>query len=197
MDAQLSAPATPVILVAGYESNEETTFWVRCHDRHLQHSTMIGDDGEKKFYVDGPGAYKSWTFRRPVKDHSGQRLFDLRRYGADVKLRWLVEDPSGNKIAELSHKKFFTRAHTAIDACIFREGSADVRVEMRPRDYAATTTYVNVNGAIIAEITLHVNNTSTYFVGDQDVSCFEVRAVKGVDLPLVRPLQLRYVLSRI
>lgn len=193
MDTQLSAPGTSVTLVAGYETKEETTLWVRCHDRHLQYSTIVGDDGEKLFYVDGPGAYKSWTFRRPVKDSSGQRIFDLRRYGADVKMRWFVEDSKGNKIAELSHKNFFTRAHTAIDAHLCKE---DVRVEMRPRDFSAATTYVNVDGAIIAEITLHMNNTPTYFVGNQDVSVFKVRTAKGVDLSLVCIFRSRYVLLK-
>lgn len=175
MDAQLSAPATSTTLVPGYITDQETTFWVRCHDRHLQHTTIVGDDGDKLFYVDGPGAYKSWTFRRPLKNSTGQPVFDLRRYGADIKMRWFVDDVNGNKIAELSHKNFFTRAHTAIDANIFKD---DVRVEMRPRDFVATTTYVNVNGAIIAEITLHMNNTPTYFVGNQDVSVLKSELLK-------------------
>jgi uncharacterized protein YxjI len=153
MDAHLSAPATSTTLIDGYQTTQETTFWVRCHDRHLQNITLVDQDGEKLFYVEGRGAYKSWTFRRPVKDPSGRPVFDLRRYGVDIKMRWFVDDADGKKIAELSHKNFFTRAHTAIDAQIFKE---DVRVEMRPRDFSAATTYVNIQGAIIAEISLHM-----------------------------------------
>ena len=153
MDAELIAPNTLTALVDGYTTNQEITFWVRCHDRHLQNITIVDNDGEKLFYVEGRGAYKSWTFRRPVKDPSGNPVFDLRRYGMDIKMRWFVDDASGIKIAELSHKSFFTRAHTAIDAQLFKE---DVRVEMRPRDFSAATTYVNVHGSIIAEISLHM-----------------------------------------
>ena len=153
MDAHLSAPPTPTTLNSGHLTTEETTLWVRCHDRHLQNITIISNSGEKLFSVSGRGAYKSWTFRRPVKDPSGNPVFDLRRYGMDIKMRWFVDDADGNKIAELSHKNFFTRAHTAIDAQIFK---GDVRVEMRPRDFSAATTYVNVDGAIIAEIGLHM-----------------------------------------
>jgi uncharacterized protein YxjI len=153
MYAHLTAPPTPTTLIDGYQTTEETIFWVRCHDRHLQNITIADNSGEKLFYVEGRGAYKSCTFRRPVKDPSGNPVFDLRRYGMDIKMRWFVDNADGNKIAELSHKNFFTRAHTAIDAHVFKD---NVRVEMRPRDFSAATTYVNVQGAIIAEISLHV-----------------------------------------
>jgi hypothetical protein len=182
MDAQLTAPTTPITLIDGYTTDQEIIFWVRCHDRHLQNITIVDNDGENLFYVEGRGAYKSWTSRRPVKDPSGNPVFDLRRYATDVKIRWFVDDADGTKIAELSHKNFFTRAHTAIDAHVFKE---DVRVEMRPRDFSAATTYVNVNGSTIAEINLHMNNTPKRFIGDQDASVFRVRAAEGVDLSLV------------
>jgi hypothetical protein len=182
MDAHLTAPTTPTTLIDGYTTDEEVIFWVRCHDRHLQNITIADNSGEKLFYVEGRGAYKSWTFRRPLKDPSSAPVFDLRRYGTDIKFRWFVDDANGNKIAELSHKNFFTRAHTAIDAHVFKD---DVRAEMRPRDFSAATTYVNVNGAIIAEINLHMNNTPKRFIGDQDASVFRVRVAKGVDLSLV------------
>ena len=182
MDAHLSAPTTPTTLIEGHQTTEETTFWVRCHDRHLQNITIVSNAGDKLFYVEGRGAYKSWTFRRPVKDALGNPVFDLRRYGTDIKFRWFVDDAHGTKIAELSHKNFFTRAHTAIDAHVFKD---NVRVEMRPRDFSAATTYVNVEGSIIAEINLHMNNTPKRFIGDQDASVFKVRAAEGVDLSLV------------
>ena len=163
-------------------TKQETVFWVRCHDRHLQHTTIATNDGEKLFYVDGKGAYRSWSIRRPLKDALGHPVFELRRYGADPKMRWCVEDSNGNKIAELGHKKFFTSSHTAIDAKIFSSGAL---VEMRPRDVMAATTYINIGSATIAEISVHMNNTPKYFVQAKDMSVFLVRVAKAVDLSLV------------
>ena len=182
MDAELSAPSSPVCLIEGHMTEQEMVFWVRCHDRHLQHSTIATNDGEKLFYVEGRGAYHSLSLRRPLKDALGRPVFDLRRYPADPKMRWCVEDPDGNKIAELDHKKFFTSAHTAIDAKIFSSGAL---VEMRPRDVMAATTYINIGSATIAEISVHMNNTPKYFVRAKDMSVFRVRVAKAVDLSLV------------
>lgn len=71
-----------------------------------------------------------------------------------------------------------------INAHVFKD---DVRVEVRPRDFpATTTTYVNVDGSIIAEINLQMNHTPKRSIGDWDASVFKVRAAKGVDLSLVR-----------
>lgn len=182
MDAELRAPTSPVCLTEGNMTEQESVFWVRCHDRHLQHTTIAANDGEKLFYVEGKGGYRSWTFRRPLKDALGRPVFDLRRYATDPKMRWFVDDPNGNKIAELSHKKFFTSAHTAIDANIFSSGAL---VEMRPRDAMAATTYINIGGVTIAEISLHMNNTTKRFGRVQDVSVFRVRVAEAVDLSLV------------
>ncbi|KAJ5435069.1 hypothetical protein N7491_005664 [Penicillium cf. griseofulvum] len=117
------------------------------------------------------------TLRRPLKDASGQPVFDLRR-----KIGWLVEDASGSKIAELCHNKFFTSQHTAIDGKILSSG---VRVEMRPRDAMGITNYVNIGNATIAEISVHSNNIKKRFVRDRDISVFRVRVAQGVDLSLV------------
>lgn len=183
MDAELRAPTSPVCLKKGNMTEREMVIWVRCHDRHLQHTTIAANDGEKLFYVDGKGAYRSLTFRRPLKDASGQPVFDLGRYATDLKMRWFVDDPHGHQIAELGHKKFFTSKHTAIDARIFGSGTL---VEMRPRDAMASTVYVHIHDATIAEITLHTNNTPQRFgLGRvQDVSVFRVRVAGGVDLTL-------------
>lgn len=182
MDAELRAPTSPVCLTKGKMTEQEMVFWVRCYDRHLQHTTIAADDGEKLFYVDGKGAYRSWTFRRPLKDATGHPVFDLRRYGTDPKMRWFVDDPNGNKIAELAHKKFFTSNHTAIDAKIF---SSEALVEMRPRDAMGTTTYINIGDSTIAEIALYMNNVPKRFGRVQDVSVFRVRVAQAVDLSLV------------
>lgn len=191
MDAELRAPTPPVCLTEGHMTEQEDVLWVRCHDRHLQKTTIAGNDGEKLFYVEGPGGYRSMTLRRPLKDGLGRPVFDLRRYAADPKMRWFVEDPSGQKIAELSHKKFFTSEHTAIDATILSSG---VVVEMRPRDAMGSTNYVSIGNVTIAEISLHTNNVPKRFVRDRDLSVFRVRVAKGVDLSLVcithsRPLR--------
>lgn len=182
MDAELSAPSSPVCLTKGHRTEQEMVLWVRCHDRHLQHTTIATNDGEKLFYVEGRGAYHSLSLRRPLKDALGRPVFDLRRYPADPKMRWCVEDPNGNKIAELGHKKFFTSAHTAINAKISSSGAL---VEMRPRDVMAATTYINIGSATIAEISVHMNNTPKYFVRAKDMSVFRVRVAKAVDLSLV------------
>lgn len=182
MDAELRAPSPPVCLTEGHTTEQECVLWVRCHDRHLQHTTIADNDGEKLFYVEGPGGYKSMTLRRPLKDSEGRPVLDLRRYWNDPMMRWFVQDSSGQKIAELSHEKFFTSKHTAINANIFSSGA---QVEMRPRDAMATTNYVNIGSVTIAEISMHTNNAPKRFVRDRDMSVFRVRVAKGVDLTLV------------
>lgn len=177
MDAELQAPPSPVCLIEGHTTEQESVVWVRVHDRHLQDITIAGDNGEKLFSVEGPGGYSSMTLRRPLKDASGRPVFDLRR-----KIGWLVEDASGNKIAELCHNKFFTSQHTAINAKILSSGAV---FEMRPRDAMGLTNYVNVGNATIAEISVHSNNIKKRFVRDRDVSVLRVRVAKGVDLSLV------------
>ncbi|KAL1583821.1 hypothetical protein WHR41_07162 [Cladosporium halotolerans] len=187
MDANLSAPSAPISLLEGHETTEETIFWVRCHDRTFQHITVVRDDGEKLFYVEGDGALTSASLRRDVKDANGNLAFSLRRYQFDG---WFVKDAANTKIAELKHQKYFTRAHCAINLNIF---GCDMQVEMRPRDHVATTAYVNADGAIMAEIGLHINNTPRRFNGDRDLSVFRVRAAKGVDLGVVVVMALARV----
>jgi len=182
MDAELTAPPSPVTLIEGHSSTDETVLWVRMHDRHLQTGTIADNNGEKIFYIQGPGDYRSLTFRRGLRDPLGNHVFDLRRYAADLKMRWFVEDSEGNKIAELAHKKFWTSQHTAIDATILSTGTA---VEMRPRDAVGSTNYISIGNSTIAEMTLHTNNTPKLIVHDRDMSVLRVRVAKGVDMSLV------------
>jgi hypothetical protein len=56
MDAELQAPPSPVRLTEDYTTEQESVVWVRVHDRHLQEITIAGNDGEKLFSVEGPGA---------------------------------------------------------------------------------------------------------------------------------------------
>ncbi|KAJ5533123.1 hypothetical protein N7494_009675 [Penicillium frequentans] len=182
MDAELHGPPSPVSLLDGYITEQETVLWVRTFDRHLQNTTIATDDGERLFYVEGPGAYQSMSLRRHLKDASGNHVFDLRRYPSDPRMRWFVQEPNGNKLAELGHKKFFTSKHTAIDAKVLSTGT---EVEMRPRDATGSTNYVNIGNVTIAEITLHTNNTTKRFVQDRDLSVFRVRVAKGADMSLV------------
>ncbi|KAJ6086621.1 hypothetical protein N7467_005535 [Penicillium canescens] len=160
MDAELQAPPTPVCLTEDHMTEQECVVWVRVHDRHLQEITIAGNDGEKLF-----------------SDASGRPVFDLRR-----KMGWHVEDASGNEIAALRHKKFFTPQHTAVDGKILSSGAL---VEMRPRDAMGITNYVNIGNVTIAEISVHLNNVKKRFVRDRDISVFRVRVAKGVDLSLV------------
>lgn len=182
MDAELHGPPSPVSLLDGYITEQETVLWVRTFDRHLQNTTIATDDGERVFYIEGPGAYQSMSLRRSLKDASANHVFDLRRYPSDPRMRWFVQDPVGNKLAELGHKKFFTSKHTAIDAKILSTGTD---FEMRPRDATGSTNYVNMGNITIAEITLHTNNTTKRFVRDRDLSVFRVRVAKGADMSLV------------
>ncbi|KAJ5766116.1 uncharacterized protein N7511_003732 [Penicillium nucicola] len=177
MDAQLQAPPESVLLAKGYTTEQECVIWVRVHDQHLQKIDVINDHGERLFSVEGPGSYSSMTLRRPLKDASGQPVFDLRR-----KLGWHAEDLSGNHIAEVAHKKFFTSKHTAVDARILSSGAV---VEMRPRDAMGLTNYVNIGNFTIAEISFHSNNIKERFARDRDISVFRVRVAEGADLSLV------------
>jgi hypothetical protein len=94
---------------------------------------------------------------------------------------WHIEDASGNEIAELRHKEFFTSQHAAVDGKTLSSGAL---VEMRPRDAMGITNYVNIGNVTIAEISVHLNNVRKPSVRDRDISVFRVRVAKGVDLRL-------------
>ncbi|KAJ6128907.1 hypothetical protein N7471_010124 [Penicillium samsonianum] len=149
MDAGLQAPPSRVSLTEGHTTDQESVVW---------DTTIARDDGEKLFSVEGPGVYSSMTLRRHLKDASGRPVFDLRR-----KIGWLVEDARGNKITELSYKKFFT--------------SSGALVEIRPRDIIGITKYVNISNATITEISVHSNNIKKGLMRDRDISVFRVRVV--------------------
>ncbi|KAJ6084897.1 hypothetical protein N7499_004526, partial [Penicillium canescens] len=86
------------------------------------------------------------------------------------------------ELIRVSHKKFFTSQHTAIDGKILSSGAL---VDMRLRDAMGITNYVNIRNVTIAEISVHLNNVKKRFVRDRDILVVRVRVAKGVDLSLV------------
>jgi hypothetical protein len=65
--------------------------------------TVVDDKDQELFIGGGPGPMKSWSWRRQVKNKSGEPIFDLRHHGWAMKNLWTVESPEGHHLADLKH----------------------------------------------------------------------------------------------
>ena len=101
------------------------------------------------FYVKSKPWGQSWSLRRSLYDGKGDHLLDFRHRSLDIKNRWLVESPSGQKIANLQHYKELTRLHSNVD--MFLE-SSETTVHMRQADATGSRTFLSSHGATIAQI---------------------------------------------
>lgn len=126
---------------------------------------------------------KSWSWRRQIKDTTGQPLFDLRHHGWAMKNLWTVERPGGGQVAELRHINPARRSD--LDMVVKGiEGGEDGVLEVRQKDHSAITTQVYFEDSCIAELLLQESNDITD-LSRVDRSSWRVRIAGGVDPAVV------------
>ena len=169
-------------------ANEEISIFVKCHDRLFSNVTVVDEKGEGLFIGGGPGPMKSWSWRRHVKDTSGEPIFDLRHHGAAMKNLWTVESPEGHHIADL--KQVSSKRRSDLDMVI-ANGKAEqdsVVLQMRQKDRSGITTQVFFGNAPVAELQLQKSNDVSD-LNQVDRSSWKVRIAGGVDPAIVgRPI---------
>lgn len=189
MKTSLETRSFPVAIANGFVEKEETSIRMQCHDGVFQRVTVLDEAGEKLFAIESKGI-ASWSWRRTIKDASGNTLLHLRKifvYG--IRNKWIVESPSGREICSLRHVSF--RQRQALDVVLQNEYDKgnEVKVEVRPKDKGALTTLVDIKGAPIAEIQLTGFN---YGLNSLDKSIWKAQVASGVDLALVSTHILSY-----
>lgn len=189
MDTTLESQSLPITLPGGFIVKEEASIIMQCHDRIFKSITVLGETGEKLFTVESKGL-GSLTWRRTVRDISGDQIFDLLHLGFAMKNKWVVESPGGgNEIASLKHVKFLGKARSALDVVIRtaeNDNGKEKIVEVRPNDRSAITTMVNIDGAHVAVIQIVESNDVVNLEGFNR-SIWKARVASGVDLALVGP----------
>lgn len=194
MEAVLSPPMDPVAITPEpYIQKTETTLIVRCLDRVFKSVTALdASAGAALFTVTSKGM-GSYSWRRNVRDAAEERpLFDLRHTGFGMINKWAVESPSGRQVATLQHIKYQGKERSDIDAVVLNEldKGNEVKVEMRQKDRSASSTYVNIGNACVAEI-LHTENNDVVKLNGRDRSVWKVKVASGLDLALVRSMTNR------
>jgi len=161
-------------------ANEETSIYVRCHDRLFSNVTVVDEKGQELFVGGGPGPMKSWSWRRQVKDTSGVPIFDLRHHGSAMKNLWTVESPDGQRIAELKHVSSGRRSDLDMVVPTGKDKEDDVVLQVRQKDQSAITTRVFSKDICIAELLLQESNDISN-LSQVDRSSWKVRIAGGVD----------------
>lgn len=183
MEIALQPPAPPVNMLQGHVTSEETSFMIHCHDKTFKKVTVMGDDGEPLFRVEGAVIGKeTLRMRRKVADPTGCHLFDFRRHYWSR--GWLVENSDGNRICTLEHTSILKKGPSAVTAKVRTTAGEDVQVEMSPIDKRGLTTKIEVSGSTIATITMVADNPYI-FKEPRDRSVWRLRVAAGVDLTLV------------
>jgi hypothetical protein len=185
MDAQLQPLSSPVAIIEGFTTKEDTTLIMHCHDRTFKSVTILSSDNTPLFTVTGKGS-SSFSWRRTIKDSTGVALFDLRHGNWGMKNKWTVERPSGRELCSLQHVEYLGKARSALDMTVLNEadGGKEVLVQIKPKDASALSTVVSVGGVSIAEIRLVEENDLTN-LKDKDRTVWQGRVAGGVDLTLV------------
>src|SRR4051812_40118643 len=102
MDTILQTPSCPVGITSGFVEKGETTIIMECHDAIFQHVTVVNEEGETLFIGEGKGLFQSWSWRRKIKDASGNHLFDVRKVmDGMIRYKWVIDSPSGLELASL------------------------------------------------------------------------------------------------
>jgi hypothetical protein len=168
-------------------TNEETTIFVKCHDRMFSNVTVVDDKDQELFIGGGPGPMRSWSWRRQVKNKSGEPIFDLRHHGWAMKNLWTVESPEGHHLADLKHISS-GKGRSDLDMIVAnRNGEdGDIVLQIRQKDQSAITTQVFFNNACIADLMLQESNDISD-LSQVDRSSWRVRIAGGVDPAVVSP----------
>jgi hypothetical protein len=165
-------------------TNEETTIFVKCHDRLFSNVTVVDVKDRELFVGGGPGPMKSWSWRRQVKDNSGEPIFDLRHHGWAMKNLWTVESPEGHHLADLKHVSGKGRSDLDMVVANGKGEEDNVVLQIRQKDQSAITTQVFFNNACIADLMLQESNDISD-LSQVDRSSWKVRIAGGVDPAIV------------
>jgi hypothetical protein len=190
MDTLLVNQATPVIMSGDFTTKGATKLTMQCHDRLFKRVTIFSEIGEKLFTVDSK-AMGSLTWRRTLRDISGDALLDLRHLGWAMKNKWVVESPTGKELCSLKHTEYMGKERSALDILVGNDGK-EAFVEVRPNDRSALTTMVNIEGRPVAAIQLVESNDVANLEG-LNRSTWEARIASGVDLTLVSSIPQSFV----
>lgn len=176
-------------MLHGYVTLRETSFTIHCHDRTLKRITVLGDDSQPLFRVEGTALGKSWSIRRKIVDGAGRHVCDFRHHNFDLKSNgWVVEEAGGRKVCELAHTSVLRKGHAAVTAKVRTTAGENVTVEMTPSDSTAVVTRIHVDGctfATINKIADNIHSTRSHYGNPEDMTAWKVRVAAGVDLSLV------------
>ncbi|KAI2633924.1 hypothetical protein GGS21DRAFT_119744 [Xylaria nigripes] len=190
MDIKLRSPGPAVNMLDTHTTEHETTLALRCHDAAFKSCTIEDEEHNALFRIVGASFGKSWSWRRKVYDaKTNAHLFDFRHENLDIKNRWVVEDPAGNKIGSLVHDTQISSNHSAVNATLRNSAGEDVRIAMRPEDAAATTTTLSIDGKPFAFLRKVADNLRRVG-GYEDKTIWELRIASAVDLSIIVVLAL-------
>jgi hypothetical protein len=189
MAAILEFCSLPVMISNVPAANEETSIYVKCHDRLFSNVTVVDDKDRELFIGSGPGPMKSWSWRRQVKGTSGQPIFDLRHHGWAMKNLWTVESPDGHHIADLKHVSSKGRSDLDMVIANGKGKEDDVVLQIRQKDQSAITTQVFYKNACIADLLLQESNDISD-LSQVDRSSWKIRIAGGVDPVIVSSIIL-------
>lgn len=182
-------------------SGEETSFAVHCGDQMFQNMAVVSDSSpnETLFHVEGATWGTSWIVRRklyegPLDRSPSMHLLGFRHGRLEIKNGWVVEAAGdGRVIVNLTHRDFFTKQHSAINATVHTMAGDKVLVTMRHVADEGAMMDARVGDGTFAIIEKTDNELA--LVGpvvlafesskDKPQSAWKVRVAAGVDLSLV------------
>jgi hypothetical protein len=164
-------------------TEDETTLFLKCHDRMFSHVTVVSPQGHELFTGSGPGPIKSWSWRRQVTDTFGIPIFDLRHHGWAMKNLWTVESPGGEHVVDL--KNVNAKRRSDLDM-VFGDGKGEGEevVKVRQKDQSGIVTEVFFEEKCIGGVQLEGSN-DVVDLSQVDRSSWKVRIVGGVDPAVV------------
>lgn len=184
MTSVLQSPTVSIPFTSGLVAEHDRTLGLRCHDRHFRDAIVCDENGDKIFDFNAKNIGTSWTLRRSLVDSkSGRHILDLRHTKMSMKT-WVLEDHEGNefcKIKDVTSGSSFT----AVDVQ-FTANNSNTTVEIRSFDKAGSRTTFQVDGAIVAEMTLSDNNDASFLhKRGLDRTTWKLQVAKDVDIALV------------
>jgi hypothetical protein len=186
-----SQPA-PTITFASQDSyilTTDSTIEMQCHDRHFRDTVFVDPSGTKLFALDSPALFTSWHVRRSLRDAAGLQVLQIRHAGNTLLEHWYIEDARGKQLCEAWGSKAAKTGATVIAGKVLVGDGREVAVDVRAGDHAGSETIFRVDGEVVAEMVLVINNDLS-FLGRKglDRSGWRLKVVKGADLAMVAAL---------
>jgi hypothetical protein len=186
-------PATAIQFASqdSYILTTNSTIEMQCHDRHFRDTVFVDPSGTKLFALDSPALFTSWHVRRSLRDAAGLQVLQIRHAGNTLLEHWYIEDARGKQLCEAWGSKAAKTGATVIAGKVLvGEGDGgEVAVDVRAGDHAGSETVFRVDGEVVAEMLLVVNNDLS-FLGRKglDRSGWRLKVMAGADLAMVAAL---------